>query len=118
MFGLGIHNLSSFSQWVWDDRTGAWLRAQDDTPHVTTSGAQIAFENVIVQYINPRRTVEMGEGDAVVFVDGQMITGRWSKPTPEAPTRFLTTFGVDIALTRGQTWVNFVPIGTQVDIVQ
>ncbi len=116
--GIGIHNLDSFSQWLWDARTKTWLRALNNTPHVTIGDAQIAFENVIIQYINPRRGVETGEGDAVVFVDGQMITGRWIKPAPDQPTRFVTAFGVDIALSRGQTWVNFVPIGTQVDVVR
>ena len=101
----------------WDDASGTWLRTLDGTPHLTApDDVQVAPTNVIIQYLNPQY-VEMGEGRALFFVDGQVIEGLWSKPEPGAVTRFTTVFGADMELEPGQTWVNMVRGGTEIEVV-
>jgi hypothetical protein len=101
----------------WDDASGTWLRTLDGTPHLTApNDVQVAPTNVIIQYLNPQ-FVEMGEGRALFFVDGQVIEGLWSKPEPGAVTRFTNVFGADMELEPGQTWVNMVRSGTEIEVV-
>ena len=50
-----------------------------------------------------------GAGKVLIFRDGQMISGQWSRPGLTAPTSYLDAAGKPITLNRGQTWVQLVP---------
>ena len=56
----------------------------------------------------------VGSGDAVVFRDGKAITGTWKKASNTALTRFYDSSGAEIPLTRGEIFIQSVPIGTDV----
>lgn len=56
-------------------------------------------------------TVTVGSGAATVLRDGRRADGRWSRPTPDAGTRFVYGSGSDILLRPGPTWVLLVPDG-------
>lgn len=55
--------------------------------------------------------VTVGSGAATVLCDGRRADGRWSRPTPDAGTRFVYGSGSDILLRPGPTWVLLVPDG-------
>ena len=115
--------------WQWDPVGGAWLRTQDDQPHVDASGTRIAPANVVVMSVEYRRSpadpispeaVTVGEGDVLVFTGGNVIAGRWLRPDPSKPATLIDQAGAEILLTPGRTWVelsrpggaNVVPAGT------
>ena len=51
----------------------------------------------------------VGSGDAVVFLDGKAIKGKWQKLTESARTKFFDESGAEINFNRGATWVEVVP---------
>lgn len=115
----------------WDyDVTGAtWKRGTDGTPHTVESGAQLAFTNVILQFVPYRNTGSrdpagnlvpeagiLGTGDAWVLSAGTIVKGRWSKPAASAVTEYTDATGAPIRLTPGATWVSLAPTGTQITV--
>jgi hypothetical protein len=106
--------------WTWDAATGTWKRAYGATPFMTASGAQVAPQNVVVQFIeypgySDGKTI--GGGDLLVFSGGQLTRGRWYRPGAEQPAAFFDAAGNAIKLVPGQTWVELLPIGSAVDII-
>ena len=107
----------------WDG--SGWARSQRGTEHVDAAGQRIAPPNVIVQ-LTPYVEVQccdaagfpiveaqlVGEGDAWVLTGGQLIEGRWSRPSLAEVTRYSTADGEPIRLTPGRTWVSIAPPGS------
>lgn len=105
-------------QWAWDAGAKQWRRSQDGGVHNDAAGAQVAADNVIVQFVTYRDTghkdqsgaavpeAELtGEGEAWVLTDGQIVRGRWRKPAAEAITQYLDGAGQPIGVTPGRTWI-------------
>jgi Protein of unknown function (DUF3048) N-terminal domain/Protein of unknown function (DUF3048) C-terminal domain len=115
------------SVYDWDATTGTWKRTSNGTPHMTASGAQVAPQNVIVQFVSLHtlnyvdqsgtKVVESkvtGDGDAWILSNGRITKGHWSKDSATSPTKFTDSAGHPVKLTPGRTWVNFAPVGTPV----
>ena len=110
-------------EYAWDGR--GFARLQKGTPHTDTSGVQAAPVNVVVQFVEYRNTgavdtsgaavpeaVVIGDGEAWVFTDGQVVEGRWWKPDAAAVTQFTDSAGQPIGFTPGITWMAVIPPGT------
>lgn len=104
--------------WQWDAAARAWKRANNGRPHMDAAGQQVSATNIVVEFVNYKDTGYrdqsgepvpeaelLGEGEAWVFTNGQVIKGRWQKPTAEAVTRLLDAAGQPIKLAPGRTWV-------------
>lgn len=111
----------------WDAASASWKRTQNGTPHVAASGAQIAPENVVIQFVTTRtlgyrdqsgtNVVEsevVGSGEAWLLSNGRVIKGKWSKSSPTAVTKYTDAAGNPVRLTAGRTWVHFAPVGSEV----
>jgi hypothetical protein len=109
--------------YTWDGR--GYARLQKGTPHTDTNGVQVAPANVVVQLTEYRDTgfrdtsgapvpeaVLVGDGEAWVFTNGQVVQGRWWKPDPGTPTSFTDSNNQPIGLTPGKTWMAIIPPGT------
>lgn len=109
--------------YTWDGR--GYARVQKGTPHTDTNGVQAAPANVILQFVPYRDTgfvdtsgsavpeaVLIGDGEAWVFTNGQVVEGRWWKPEPGAITTFTDADDQPIGLTPGTTWLGIIPPGT------
>ncbi|GMU77994.1 MAG: hypothetical protein AMXMBFR46_07910 [Acidimicrobiia bacterium] len=106
--------------YTFDPATRTWKRSYGAVAFTDESGAQVAPTNVIVQFVSYPRGAEgelLGEGEAWVFSDHQLVRGRWVKPNPETPTQFVDAAGLPIRLTPGRTWVELLPTGSPVDLV-
>ena len=92
-----------------------------------TSGAQIAPQNLVIQFVSLHsldyvdqsgtKVVEstvVGSGDAWILSAGRVTKGHWSKDSASAPTRYTDASGSPVKLTPGRTWVHFAPMGTPV----
>jgi hypothetical protein len=110
-------------EYAWDGR--GFARLQKGTPHTDTNGVQAAPVNVVVQFVEYRDTgardssgaavpeaIVIGDGEAWVFTDGQLVQGRWWKPDAGAVTQFTDSAGQPIGLTPGITWMAIIPPGT------
>jgi hypothetical protein len=110
--------------YVWDANVGGWARSQRGSPHVDSAGVQIAPPNVVIQFtpyaqvgccVSGYPVLEaqlVGEGEAWVLTGGQLIQGRWSKPSADAVTSYVDGAGTPIGLTPGRTWVSLAPPGS------
>jgi hypothetical protein len=109
--------------WEWDGK--GWARSQRGDPHVDAAGQRVAPPNVIIRF-TPYAEVQccdasgfpivearmVGEGDAWILTGGQLVEGRWERPSVAEPTRYTTADGEEVGLTPGQTWVAIAPPGS------
>ena len=106
--------------WRWNGTS--WLRTQNGTPDVLTSGARVKADNVIVMQIHIAGTgirdvagnaspldVTVGRGKAWVFRDGSVVAGTWHRAKISSPLTFVDASGTAIALHPGRTWIELLP---------
>jgi hypothetical protein len=110
--------------YTWAPDLNGFARNQKGTPDVDETGAQIAPQNVIVQFVNyvdtgirdvvgtPVPEAELvGTGTCWILTNGTLVDGNWAKPSPEAIPVYTDKVGTPVKLTPGRTWVALVPIG-------
>ncbi len=90
------------------------------------SGEPVLVSNIIVQFA-PSKVVYsdgglvidlIGEGKASYLLGGHLAEGTWKKTAVEEPTMFYDEDGATVRLAPGQTWIQIVPTGTRVEILQ
>ncbi len=100
-----------------------WLRFIQGEPHMDAgTSTQLTAKNVIVQYVNSYESNIKedennyglifdltGTGRLLVFRDGEVISGTWSRPSLGAITTYLDDSGSPIQLNQGPTWIQLVP---------
>ena len=116
--------------YVWNPATKGWSRLQVDQTHpraksstLDTAGVQVSPENVIVQFIDYGQSpsdsrspmaLTVGSGKVLVFSDGRVVAGTWSRASAEKPTTYTAADGTPILLTPGRTWVALPRVGSAV----
>lgn len=110
--------------YAYDSGSGRYLRWLGGAPHVDgNNGAQLALENVIVQFVPHEDTniVEdslgstsirinlFGSGQAILFRDGQAFAGTWRSESRGDTPRFYDAQGNEVALKPGKSWISVVP---------
>ena len=110
--------------WEWNAEEERYERSQEGEKHVDKTYGQIGAQNVILLAVDYRQSsidanapeaVTLSEGQATVFSNGEVITGRWQKEL--AIYNFVLTDddGNPIKLTPGQTWIELVEVGAAGD---
>ncbi len=88
------------------------------------TGNTLTTRNIIIEtvpegiYIEGKGRVNFavtGEGDVYIFRNGVMTKGTWKKADRLDRTRYYDADGNEIALARGNTWVEVVPEGYSYD---
>ena len=112
-----VYYPSALAEWVWDSKSGTWLRNQDgklDTDKA--DGSTLSTINVVVmkvkvdhQYGHVPKDLVIGTGTATVFTGGKMVTATWSKTSQTAPIVLTDASGKVITLAPGRTWVELQP---------
>ena len=114
-------------EWNYDANCNCYLRVNGGQPHNDlNSNKQVSPKVVIVRYQtespandgyegNAHRLYgNKGTGDALIFQDGQVIEGKWTKANRLAREKFVDSKGVEITLNKGQIWLQTVPVGSKV----
>lgn len=99
-----------------------YQREMAGQPHEDEDGTQIRAKNVVVQKVKTsladneqRLSMEtIGEGEALVFMDGQVIEGTWKKTSRTDRTLFYDSQSDEIEFNAGTTWIEIVPIDREV----
>jgi hypothetical protein len=110
--------------WEYDSANNQYLRNNGGQPFVDwKSGTQIAAKNVVVQFVEEEGPVDkelhmyyevVGEGDAIIFQNGEAIEGSWEKKTRDSRTIFYDEDGNEIEFVRGPIWIEGVPEGNNI----
>lgn len=110
---------SSFNykvEYRYDRTANAYVRLQGGVEQKDAGGTAFAPKNVVVMYVKTRLIDKerlgmetIGSGEAIVFRDGQALTGTWRKDRSEDRLRFFTADGQETELNAGMTWVQVVP---------
>ncbi len=117
--------------YTYDRATNTYLRSvSSGQPQVdAANGKRVAPKNVVVMLMHfgplndgqPKKerleATVVGSGSAWIATNGQTIKGTWSKKSVTAPTIFRDAKGNPVTLTIGQTFVQVLPTGSKVTIV-
>ncbi|MBI2600735.1 DUF3048 domain-containing protein [Candidatus Daviesbacteria bacterium] len=113
--------------WNYDPSSNTYKRKNGGEAHMDLNyNTQLAPRVVIVQFEKESNANDgypgnvhllyatSGTGKALVFQDGKVVEGKWSKLSRTARSKFLDSSGKEIALSRGQIWIQTVPEGSKV----
>jgi hypothetical protein len=108
-------------EYRYDAPTNSYARWMAGVPHVDrNTGKQIMVKNVVVLYAptsystqpdgKPETDIaDVGSGKALVFTDGNVTVGTWTKSSQVAQTKLTNAAGKTIPLNAGNTWFSTVP---------
>jgi hypothetical protein len=114
--------------WQYDPSANDYLRFMGGVPHDdAATGKQLTAKNVIVLFTDESSSYDPytpgaihmrteGTGKAIVYEDGGSTTGTWSKPNVGDGLQVLDSRGKQIALNKGNTWIEVVPKGNTVNV--
>lgn len=113
-------------EWEYRPETNDYLRTQLGEVSEMRDGFELIASNVAVMFtdivtideVGRKRVTTVGEGDAVVFQNGEMIEATWEKESRGDLERFVDADGNEIEWTPGATWVQVLPIGNMAEIVE
>ena len=112
--------------WTWDAQKQVWVRTTHSpaAPDVDAGGVHISAPNVVAMFVQYQGHVGVegseaqltGSGNALVFVNGREVKGRWSRPDKDQPATLTDADGNEIKLTPGKTWVELPDVSYDVSV--
>ncbi|MAG59909.1 hypothetical protein CMO96_03930 [Candidatus Woesebacteria bacterium] len=111
--------------WQYDAGGNGYKRMTGEKAHKDLNNdEQIMASNVVVLFTTERGPIDAlkhmlytttGKGKALVFQNGDVISGTWSKKTRTARTKFMDSKGKEISFVRGPIWIEVLRTGSKVD---
>jgi len=110
-------------EWRYDKENNYYIRFLSGTPHQTRSNEIITAKNVVIMIVDSKEIddklrLEMdsvGNGDAQVCYEGGCVDGVWEKTSSDSRTMFYKNDGSEISFVRGNTWIEVVKPGYEID---
>lgn len=110
--------------WKYDKNTNRYLRFNGGKEHLDFNNKdQISAKNIVIMFIKEKGPVDKehhmfyqttGEGKILIFQNGDVIEGTWTKAKEDSRTKFLDKKGKPINFVRGQIWIEALPQGNEV----
>ncbi len=110
--------------WQYDKATNSYKRFNGGVPHIDLENKQqLTAKNVVVQLTKLTGPVDehghllyttIGSGKALIFQDGKVVVGTWSKKSRVSRTMFYGPNGKQVSFTRGPIWIEILPSEQQV----
>ena len=97
-------------KYKYNTETGLYDRYNGGYRHHKISPANIIIQFTEQKVLDNEGRLQIqtsGTGNALVFLDGKVIEGKWEKA--DGFTKFLDKKGKEIELNQGQTWIEIVP---------
>lgn len=111
-------------RWDYDKATNVYKRFNGGAPHTDLeTKQQISAKSIVILYAKETGPVDdhghllynnIGNGDGIFFQDGKSEKITWTKATRNARTKFIDAKGKEVIFSRGQIWIEQLPIGTSV----
>ncbi len=107
-------------EWKYDSSTNSYKRFNGGKEHIDWGfdKPQLTAKNVVVMLAKETGPVDLehhmfyqvtGTGKALVFQNGEVIKGTWTKASATDREIFTDDSGEEIKMVKGQTWVEIVP---------
>jgi hypothetical protein len=110
--------------WTFDPAANSYVRSTGGAPHKDLeTGQPLTAKNVVVIFTKQQTSVDplqhslyatTGEGDALIFQDGNVIKATWKKKDRLGRTVFYTKKGQEVTFNPGRIWLSVVDKGTNV----
>lgn len=110
--------------WNYDAATNSYKRDNGGNSHTDLNNSeQLVAGNVVVLFTQEKGPIDAlkhvlytttGGGRALVFQNGEVVKGRWSKKTRIDRTKFVDNSGSEISFVRGPIWIEVLNVGTKV----
>jgi len=78
---------------------------------------EVRFGSLSASQHGRLEAANIGSGRAWIATNGIVVKGTWKKSSVAGPTRFFDRAGQQVTLTRGQTFVQVMPAGSPVKVV-
>jgi len=111
-------------KWKYDSTNNKYLRFNDGKEHIDLENKQqLNAKNVVILFAKERGPVDrnlhmfyttIGTGKTLVFKNGIVIEGTWTKESATARTKFMDGKGKEISFVRGNIWIEVIPAGNKV----
>lgn len=111
--------------WKYDTTNNDYLRFNAGKEHTDLENKeQIKAKNIAVVYVEEEGPVDKehhmlytvtGDGEAIVFQNGEAIEATWEKKTPTDRLKLFDENGDEIEFVRGQTWIEVLPSDNSVN---
>ena len=114
---ISVNYASAKNTYAYDEKTGLYNRFISSEAQLDgTSKTPIQVANIIVQHVKSKRLDDEGRleinmyagGKAVLFSQGVVKNGTWSRKDSSSPTVFVGEDGVEWELASGKTWIQVV----------
>ncbi len=107
-------------EWKYDSSSNSYKRFNGGQPHIDHEfdKPQLSAKNVAIMQVKETGPVDLehhmfytviGTGKAIIFQNGEVIQGSWTKNSLTDREVFSDASGKEIKMVRGQTWVELVP---------
>ncbi|HPN91140.1 MAG TPA: DUF3048 C-terminal domain-containing protein, partial [Bacilli bacterium] len=110
--------------WKYDQGNNRYMRFNGGKPHTDMENKeQLWAKNVVILFAEEEGPVDKelhmfytteGKGEALVFQNGTVIEGNWSKTTRTSRTKFTDDNGKEIPFVAGPIWIEVVPEGNTI----
>ncbi|MDO8429025.1 MAG: DUF3048 domain-containing protein [Candidatus Daviesbacteria bacterium] len=114
--------------WYYDGGCNCYKRDNGGVAHADlNTNQQLSSKNIVVQFQRESRANDgyennvhliyktIGEGSALIFMDGKVTEGKWIKADRTKRTKFVDSKGKEIIFNKGQLWIQTVPEGSKVN---
>jgi hypothetical protein len=111
----------------YDATIRSYLRYNGTEPHLSQSGVQLAFRNVVIEMVdvssgtykdhagNITHDINLiGSGRAILLRGGKAFEGTWSRASRTESTKLTDASGQSLRLAPGRTIIELVPAGQPV----
>ncbi|MGB9637211.1 MAG: DUF3048 domain-containing protein [Microgenomates group bacterium] len=106
-------------RWDYDRQTNSYKRSNGGVAQIDfNTKEQLTAKNVVIQFTQEKGPLDehkhlvyttIGNGKALIFQDGLVIEGTWSKKSRTDRTLFYDNKGKEIKFNRGPIWVEILP---------
>ncbi len=111
--------------WKYNPEDNSYLRVNGGENHEEfLTGEQLKSKVVVIQFTKEIGPVDkhkhlvyetIDSGRALIFQDGGVIEGNWSKDSRQSRTIYTDADNNEIEFNRGQIWIEVLPLGNKVD---
>lgn len=112
-------------KWEYDKTSNSYKRSNGGQPQVDfNNNQQITAKNVVVIFASEKGPVDehkhmiygtVGSGRALIFQDGLVTEGKWSKKTRTDRTILTDNRGREVKFNRGLIWISVLPTSGKVN---